>query len=101
MFEEVYQKGRCVDSGKNHWFFSDRPEELAAAQRLCAECPVRLRCLELALHRKEEWGVWGGVVFWEGRPYHRKRGRGRPARADLGLPLEADRDELWEAIRSA
>ncbi len=90
-----------MGSGKDDLFFSDLPEELAAAQRLCGECSVRLLCLELALHRQEEWGVWGGVIFWDGRPYHRKRGRGRPGRGDQSLPLEADPEQLWATVRSA
>lgn len=101
MFEEVYDKGRCVGSGRSEWFFSDRPDELAAAQRICQGCPVRLACLELALAENVEWGVWGGIVFWDGHAFYRKRGRGRPSRQDREMPLEADRDALWAEVRSA
>jgi WhiB family redox-sensing transcriptional regulator len=31
------------------------------ARRVCAECPVRLECLEHALTRPELHGVWGGM----------------------------------------
>jgi hypothetical protein len=48
-----------------------------------------------------EWGVWGGVIFWDGQPFHRRRGRGRPSHADANLPLEADRSELLELVASA
>lgn len=97
----IYENGRCVSSGQNELFFSERPDELAQAQSICMECVVRLDCLEVALERDEEWGVWGGVIFWDGRPFHRRRGRGRPRRMDQGLELEADVRELWQQVRSA
>jgi WhiB family redox-sensing transcriptional regulator len=98
---EVYELGNCVGSEKHDLFFSDRPAELAEAQALCAECLVQLPCLELALRNGEEWGVWGGMIFWEGQPFYRRRARGRPRRSEQGLPLEADPAELWELVRSA
>ena len=98
---EIYSRGSCVDSGKHHLFFSDRPLELAEAQRICSGCAVQLRCLELALYKGEEWGVWGGVIFLEGKPFYRRRGRGRPPHAERSLPVEADPAELRELVRSA
>jgi WhiB family transcriptional regulator, redox-sensing transcriptional regulator len=99
--DQIYDRGRCVDSGKNHLFFSERPDELAAAQALCMECEVRLACLELALDEGQEWGVWGGVIFIDGRSFYRKRARGRPRRNDQNLPLEASLDDLRELVKSA
>ena len=97
----IYEHGRCVSSGQNDLFFSERPDELSVAQSICMECMVRLDCLEEALERQEDWGVWGGVIFWDGQPYHHRRGRGRPRRVDQGLELEADVGELWRQVRSA
>ncbi len=97
----IYQFGRCVASGKEDLFFSERPDELAQAQAVCLECVVRIDCLEVALERNEAWGVWGGVIFWDGQPYHRRRGRGRPRRSEQSAPLEADVDALWQEVRSA
>jgi WhiB family transcriptional regulator, redox-sensing transcriptional regulator len=34
---------------------------VALAQRVCATCPVQLRCLEYALAARIEHGVWGGT----------------------------------------
>ncbi len=98
---EFFADGRCLDSGKDDLFFSERAGDLAIAQSLCAECGIRIRCLEYALEESIEWGVWGGVVFWDGRAYHRKRGRGRPRKSEAALPIEASRGELEEMVRSA
>lgn len=98
---DIYERGRCVGSGHHELFFSERAEDLAAAQSICSSCDVRTRCLEVALEQSLEWGVWGGVVFWDGRAYHRKRGRGRPRRSEAHLPVEASVEELRERVRSA
>jgi WhiB family transcriptional regulator, redox-sensing transcriptional regulator len=98
---QLQQDGRCSKEGSHELFFSERPAELARAQRICAQCQVRVRCLDVALRENLEWGVWGGVIFWDGRPYHRRRGRGRPRHADAHLPIEAKRSELLELVRSA
>ena len=97
----IYDDGRCIDSGRHDLFFSDKPSELAAAQEICMGCEVRILCLQEALDQAIEWGVWGGVIFWDGQPFHRRRGRGRPRRVDQGLQLEADVSELWQQVRSA
>ena len=40
-------------------FFSDELPDIALAKRLCAGCPVLLDCLEAAVARNEQFGVWG------------------------------------------
>ena len=70
-------------------FFSEELQDIAAAKRLCAECPVLVPCLEGALARREPWGVWGGQLFLNGRILASKRRRGRPpkvARPEDQLP---------------
>ncbi len=99
--KELQEDGRCTKEGSHQLFFSEKPSELAHAQRICAGCVVRVQCLELALQENLEWGVWGGVIFWDGQPYHRRRGRGRPRRSEAHLPLEAERSELLELVKSA
>lgn len=33
----------------------------ARAKAICAACPVKSQCLEIALRSRERWGVWGGL----------------------------------------
>lgn len=99
--KELHEDGRCSREGSHELFFSDRPAELAQAQRICAACEVRVTCLDIALQEELDWGVWGGVIFWDGQPFYRRRGRGRPRRAEANLPVEADRRELLELVKSA
>lgn len=42
-------------------FVSDSADEAAAAQQVCARCPVRSDCLEYAV-RWQVRGVWGGLT---------------------------------------
>ena len=65
-------------TGDPDLFFAERPEQLEQAKALCADCPVRERCLAAALLRAEPWGVWGGEIFDHGVVIARKRPRGRP-----------------------
>lgn len=59
-------------------FFSEELVDIAAAKRVCADCPVIADCLEGAIRRAEPWGVWGGQLFAKGRIVTIKRKRGRP-----------------------
>jgi WhiB family redox-sensing transcriptional regulator len=99
--DNVLQNGKCVGTGQHDLFFSERPQDLAAAQAICHTCQVRIDCLQLALKDGLDWGVWGGVIFWDGEVFHRKRGRGRPSRGEVHLPVAANRAELLDLTRSA
>ena len=44
-------------------FFSEELQDIAAAKRICAECPMLATCLEGAMARREPWGVWGNLTF--------------------------------------
>ncbi len=63
-------------------WFAERPDEVALAQALCGDCPLRAACLAGALERREPWGVWGGELFERGSVVARKRRPGRPRKDD-------------------
>jgi WhiB family redox-sensing transcriptional regulator len=54
-------------------FFSERGDnaKIAAAKKLCAQCPVREECLEFGLMEKH--GVWGGLSERQRREVRRER----------------------------
>lgn len=65
-------------TGNPELWFAESPADVEAAKALCRDCPVRSRCLDGALERREPWGVWGGELFLAGVVIPRKRPRGRP-----------------------
>ena len=50
--------------------------QIARAKMICAECQVRLECLEFALAHDQVYGIWGGTT-----PEDRQRERRRKRRA--------------------
>lgn len=40
---------------------SERLVRERTAKAVCAGCPVRTECLEHALRRREQYGIWGGL----------------------------------------
>lgn len=86
---EAFAACRSVDNAAD-LFFSEDIGEIAAAKRVCADCPVLAPCLEGALDRGEPWGVWGGQLFMNGKMLTVKRRRGRPpkvARPENQMPV--------------
>ncbi|HVM12162.1 MAG TPA: WhiB family transcriptional regulator [Actinomycetota bacterium] len=45
------------------------------AKAICADCPVRVECLEYALRSREPHGIWGGLNELERRALIRQRER--------------------------
>ena len=76
---------RCNDAAGSlsALFFSEELQDIAAAKRLCADCPVLVPCLEGAMARREPWGVWGGQLLLQGVVIPRKRPRGRPRKSEV------------------
>ncbi len=62
-------------------FFPTTPEQLAAAQAVCATCPLTEQCLAGALALGTTDGVWGGVLLERGTEVGEKRRPGRPRKA--------------------
>ena len=54
-------------------FYPAVEEEADEAKAICAECPVRLACLEFALAARERDGIWGGATEKERRRIIRQR----------------------------
>lgn len=84
-------------------FFSVELDEVAAAKRTCLDCPVRGRCLDAAVERGEQYGVWGGHLFVAGKIVLTKRRRGRPPRVPRpgdSLP-EVEVPEVYRDLVSA
>ncbi|MBD8078231.1 WhiB family transcriptional regulator [Cellulosimicrobium arenosum] len=88
----------CRSNDPELWF-AERTIEVERAKALCRTCPLAAGCLAGALERREPWGVWGGEVFVDGNVVARKRGRGRPSKAEV-LARRAQ-DEASEADASA
>jgi WhiB family redox-sensing transcriptional regulator len=56
-------------------FYPDDDDEALDAKAVCAECGVRIACLEFALQVREKQGVWGGATERERRRMIRQRRR--------------------------
>ena len=56
-------------------FYPDEDDDATEAKSVCAECRVRVACLEYALASREKSGVWGGATERERRRMIRQRRR--------------------------
>jgi hypothetical protein len=68
---------RCVDHEDPEIFDPADDDALAEAKGFCRGCTTRAACLDLGV-RREEWGVWGGVLLEGGKPIEKVKRRGRP-----------------------
>ena len=62
--------GECLGYPPDWWFPADGDAEtLAKARSICAECPVRIACLEFSLQSpfSSDFGIWGGTDRYERR----------------------------------
>lgn len=67
----------CRDRDPELWFADDQTS-VDAAQRLCRACPLRAKCLDSAIARREPCGVWGGELFQLGEIVAMLKPKGRP-----------------------
>lgn len=42
-------------------FFPEKGQPVISAKRVCMACEVRAECLEYAIDRGEQHGIWGGL----------------------------------------
>ena len=98
--ETLESSGACYATGDTQSFFTNESKAVRVAQLICGTCPLEARsaCLEYALTTGMEYGVWGGIFFWDGQAYYRKRPPGRPRADEASLPVEASKEELWDLV---
>lgn len=70
--EAIIENGGVVCEQVPFVFFYDEEDSLTderykvkVARDICAECPVRMLCLEYAIEAREPFGVWGGMTAKE------------------------------------
>lgn len=101
MTEQMIDQGSCVGSAEAWRFFSEDISDQHRAQAICISCQVRTECLRDAVAIGAEFGVWGGVIFWDGVAYLKRRGRGRPRKGEPAVPVQLEPEELHQLVRSA
>lgn len=57
----------CLDASDPDMFYRDDEDSIREAKHACAHCPVKADCLADALHRREPYGIWGGLTVMERR----------------------------------
>ena len=55
--------------------------QIARAKTICAGCGVRRECLEFALTREQNYGIWGGTTAYDRQRDRRRRRRAAAAAA--------------------
>ncbi|MCB7136620.1 WhiB family transcriptional regulator [Cellulosimicrobium marinum] len=90
----------CRSNDPELWF-AERTAEVEQAKALCRTCPLVEGCLAGAVDRREPWGVWGGEVFVDGVVVARKRGRGRPSKAEVLARQEEEARQQADASATA
>jgi len=54
-------------------FFPERGASTRKAKAICAQCEVRVDCLDFAIRNGEKFGIWGGMSERERRRVRRAR----------------------------
>lgn len=70
MDSEIFYPNVVEERADDHW------QDFVEAKSICANCPVRLNCLNESLENREPDGVWGGLTPRERRRSIRKLMRG-------------------------
>jgi WhiB family transcriptional regulator, redox-sensing transcriptional regulator len=73
------EDGACYQSDDRGFFPSTEdpghPAVVAMKQRFCDRCPVRQACLDDALAKQSDWGIFGGTTGEERRLLRRSMAR--------------------------
>lgn len=70
------ERAACRNSTDPDVFFAEKAADVEHAKAICATCPVTVPCMQGAVDRREEWGVWGGSLFVNGLAVRRSHRRG-------------------------
>lgn len=54
-------------------FFVRGSAQARQAIKVCARCPVKEQCLQYAIDRDVDFGVWGGLTERQRRAYQRRQ----------------------------
>lgn len=68
-----HRHGECHGVDPDLWFPQNGGSS-KEAKDTCKRCPYRERCLEEAMERNEEFGVWGGLTARERKRLRKERG---------------------------
>jgi WhiB family transcriptional regulator, redox-sensing transcriptional regulator len=78
---EWFEAGACLSADPRLFFPAATgaagARQVAKAQRICARCVVRRKCLEFALTNHERHGIWGGATPEERAQVARQRANAR------------------------
>lgn len=87
----------CADGYDPELWYPHPTTEASTATALCSICPIRLQCLEAALERGEPDGIWGGVLFRNGRQVDPATQPGMVPSPAWGTVLEAHASKAQES----
>lgn len=79
-------RARCAEVDPE-LFFPEKGGSVAAPKRVCRTCEVREDCLQDALERGEQFGVWGGLSERERRVLARETAAARSAERLPSCPV--------------
>lgn len=68
-------RARCREEWAELWFpdSGGSRSEVHAAVAVCGRCEVRAECLDAALGRNEQYGIWGGLTVSQRDTMRRER----------------------------
>jgi WhiB family redox-sensing transcriptional regulator len=72
---DPWESRACKGKPTQLFFGSQGSVDTMRAKNICAECPVRMRCLDAAMEwpEAEDHGVLGGLDEWERRKLRQRQ----------------------------
>lgn len=68
-------RARCLGTDPEA-FYPEKGKPTTGARGICAKCPVATECLEAALERNDQWGVFGGKSLRQRNQIRKQRREG-------------------------